>query len=152
MRTSSGLAALATLWFPTVIEAQDRNYYADQVSSYLERAPIRQWLTAIGFREERNRARSGYVASTQGAVQEYELRVEAGYAYAVIGACDEDCSDIDLGVYDATGQKITEDTEADDSPAVWLFAGRSGSYRIRVATPGCRAPFGCHVGVRIFTK
>jgi S1-C subfamily serine protease len=84
-----------------------------------------------------------------GESTEITVRLEAGAAYALLGVCDVDCSDIDLGLYAPDGTLIDDDVRDSDLPYVVYVAATSGSYRIRVTMAHCDvAP--CRYGVATF--
>ena len=60
------------------------------------------------------------------------LSLQSGTDYMFVGACDQDCSDLDLRLYDPNGNEIDEDIELDDTPIVDVSSSRSGSYRLQV--------------------
>jgi len=86
-----------------------------------------------------------------GANATVELQLEAGTAYAIMGACDTDCSDLDLVLMDAAGAKVAEDVLDDDVPVVSVQPARSGTYRVTVAMAVCSED-PCRYGVGIFGK
>lgn len=76
-----------------------------------------------------------------------QIDLRAGVNYVVAGACDYDCTDMDLGIqYDTT--LVTEDVEMDDVPVTIFTATNSGPHLVRVSMPGCDAS-GCYFGVRV---
>ena len=68
--------------------------------------------------------------------------LEGEYIY---GDCDQDCFDLDLFLYDASGQLVYQDTEPDSAPVV--VAPFEGNYFIEVSLPNCSHPKGCEVWV-----
>ena len=82
----------------------------------------------------------------QGGAQRFTVVLEEGGAYAFVGVCDTDCSDIDLMISDSGGQKLDVDFEEDDVPILEMAPGRSGMYTLEVRMAGCeREP--CYFGV-----
>ena len=63
----------------------------------------------------------------------------------IYGACDDDCLDLDLFLYDANGVLMYEDTEMDAVPMV--AAPFEGSFSVEVSMPNCSHPEGCEVWV-----
>jgi hypothetical protein len=73
----------------------------------------------------------------------------AGTTYMIVGACDEDCSDLDFTLYDPYGNYLAEDTEGDDYPTVFVTPRISGMYRLKVKMYACyTSP--CYWGVGIY--
>lgn len=76
-----------------------------------------------------------------------QLDLRAGNTYVIAGACDYDCSDMDLGLqYDTT--VVAEDMEVDDVPVIIYRATNTGPHLVRVSMPGCDSS-GCYFGVRV---
>lgn len=67
----------------------------------------------------------------------YDLPVIAGQRYAVLGACDADCSDLDIKVMDATGREVISDVATDDLPTAYFEASQTGNYRLEVKMYQC---------------
>ncbi|MGF1522316.1 MAG: hypothetical protein ACFBSF_08365 [Leptolyngbyaceae cyanobacterium] len=71
-----------------------------------------------------------------------------GYFYEgeyIYGECDQDCMDLDLFLYDASGNLVYQDVEPDSAPIV--VAPFDGSFSIEVSMPSCVHPEGCEVWV-----
>ena len=56
------------------------------------------------------------------------MDLEGGVETTIIGVCDEDCSDLDLEVFDSEAASIVSDYELDDFPSVALIPNRSTSF------------------------
>jgi hypothetical protein len=60
----------------------------------------------------------------------------------VYGACDEDCFDLDLFLYDAvTGDLVAQDVETDAVP--YVVAPWDGDFVLEVTMPDCSHADGC---------
>ena len=79
------------------------------------------------------------------------LYLEAGREYRIAGACDDDCRDMDLALYDAEGREIARDARRDDRPAVSVRVRREGEYTLAVAIPDCRAGR-CTYGIALYGR
>jgi hypothetical protein len=79
------------------------------------------------------------------------LNLDAEVSYIISAVCDEDCLDIDIGVYDDNGNLIDKDTERDDYPYVHITPKWSARFTIRVAIPVCTA-YRCTFGVGVFSR
>lgn len=131
------LVAAAALSAAPAAQAQD------PTGSFLVRAIFDQLEAEMGLKP--------FVGQT-GQMGEGESRrgsfTVSGGAYAVIGICDENCSDVDLVVRDVHGQEMGSDLAADDKPVV-VFEGEPGArYEFEVLMPSCSAY--CHWGVRAY--
>jgi hypothetical protein len=93
-----------------------------------------------------------YTGSLQQGDNEYvSVRLEAGNDYQIMGACDNDCSDLDLVLYDAAGNQVDDDLEMDDFPIVAVSPRRTATYRVKVVMATCsREP--CRYGLGTFGK
>lgn len=77
----------------------------------------------------------------------YDLR--SSKSYVITATCDNDCSDIDLEIYDVNNNLISSDTNANKDPKV--IVNRGGRYYLRVIMRGCKAS-SCEYGVAVFDK
>jgi peptidoglycan hydrolase-like protein with peptidoglycan-binding domain len=71
---------------------------------------------------------------------------EAGRTYAIVAACDKDCSHVQISLHDASGALLVSSPEKE---AVVIVSGApvaTGSYAAEVAVPGCKEKT-CHVGI-----
>jgi hypothetical protein len=125
-------------------------YYRSQVTSYANASAATKSMVGYGFRD--NSLNTGYIVAAPDRHYDVVYRLKAGYAYAFIGVCDEDCRDVDLTVYDTNGNKIAENIAADDNPWIWIFVVGDGEYRIRATVPKCNAPIGCYVAIKSMYK
>lgn len=64
---------------------------------------------------------------------------EAGTEYIVVGACDNDCSDIDMWIYDENRNEIDDDVSDDDVPIVRVTPRRSGIFYVKTKMYNCDA-------------
>lgn len=80
-----------------------------------------------------------------------ELELDVGMEYQIMGACDEDCSDLDLVLYDGRGNVIDSDLLDDDYPVVSVDVVRSGRFSVRVSMASCSAE-PCRYGIGVFGR
>jgi hypothetical protein len=86
-----------------------------------------------------------------GASQEITVQLAAASVLAIMGVCDESCSDLDLTVFGPNGAELGSDVLTDDAPIVRVDNARPGTYRIRVQMAACSAAT-CAYGVRVFAQ
>jgi hypothetical protein len=80
------------------------------------------------------------------------LTLYGGVSYAVVGVCDNDCSNLDLVLYDAEGNVVdTSQKPNPDTPFVVVAPNESAQYRVRVTMAAC-AVEPCLYGVGVFGK
>lgn len=86
-------------------------------------------------------------AAREGASQTpMSLNVTAGTTYTVRGACDSDCSDLDVTIEDAAGKTLVSDTADDDRPTATFKAPSTGQVRVTISMATCKATI-CYYGV-----
>lgn len=85
------------------------------------------------------------------ANESLSIPLDAGNEYILIGKCDQDCSDIDLTLYDPSGNQVAQDIDTDDSPTLHIKQAVAGTYRLKVAMPACRAN-PCRYGVGVWSR
>ncbi|MEB3273867.1 MAG: hypothetical protein ACO4CG_01740 [Prochlorothrix sp.] len=72
-----------------------------------------------------------------------------GVSYTIIGVCDEDCSDLDMELFDANGNSIDSDYETDDFPVVEVTPAWTSEFTLDVHMFDCsNEP--CYYGVGVF--
>lgn len=74
--------------------------------------------------------------STGGTIN-YSFQFVAGRSYTILGVCDNDCSDLDITLYDPAGNQVAEDILTDDKPVASITARRSGRYRATISMAAC---------------
>ncbi|MGE0741519.1 MAG: hypothetical protein AB7O98_09265 [Hyphomonadaceae bacterium] len=84
------------------------------------------------------------------ATQSWQVQLRGGGSYRFIGACDNDCTAMDLEVYDAGGALVARDNDG-DFPVVSVNPNRGGQHTVRVRMAQCNiAP--CVTGVRVLER
>jgi hypothetical protein len=75
----------------------------------------------------------------------------AGTPYRIIGACDNECSNMDIELIDmSTGGVVASDMLPDDYPVVDFLPQANGQYVVRMLMQTCTiAP--CYAGARVLT-
>jgi hypothetical protein len=134
----------AALLAPTTADAQSR--WERQVRDQIKRAG--RILEDRGF-ELSHDTYTGSLGNQEN--ESLTLSLRAGTDYAIIGVCDEDCTDIDLRLFDEDGDEIDSDLETDDNPVVQVSPRSSGKYRIKVVMATCSTS-PCFYGVGVFSK
>ncbi len=117
----------AFVFAPVALIAQD---YDAQVRGYLSSAASD--LVGRGYRLQGN-AHTGSI--NEGESDDFHITLGAG-DYVIMGACDEDCDDVDLFLY-VGDNEIDSDVAVDDFPTLSVDLTGSGSYRIAVKMFGC---------------
>jgi len=144
-RTALALAAVAAAFIATTAAAPQDEWVAQ----------VRRILQNVGKSfEERGYSMTHriYTGSlNNGRNEMVGLDLDIGTQYAIMGACDTDCSDLDFVLYDPAGNQVDDDVEMDDAPLVTVTPRRSGTYRVKVVMATCTAE-PCRYGVAVFGK
>lgn len=128
----------------------------DQVFEETDQAFIQQvnnQLIAIGEQAELD----GYQLThdpylgrlAENEIESISIELDGGVAYALVGVCDNDCSDVDLYLYDENNYLIDEDIEMDDFPLIEVTPQWQGPFTVVVEMPRCSAEY-CYYGVGAF--
>ena len=135
------LCFVATLW-PATAKAQ---VYADLVWEQLK--AVYEVAAESGYSTQ------NYIVGTlnQGQSDTWTLTLYGGHAYLILGACDGDCGDMDIRLYDENGTEIDNDLSKDDVPAVEGFVETSARFTIQVEMYECSAE-PCYFGLGIFAQ
>lgn len=81
----------------------------------------------------------------------WPINLRAGVTYRVFAVCDNDCSDVDLEMYDAAGAYVGRDVAVNDTPYVEITPTANGAHYARVWLAACESE-PCYVGVRVYRK
>jgi hypothetical protein len=141
-RFRSGLFWLLLAVTPAPLAGQE---YADQVWNQLQEEYEFAQIDDFYLRN--------YIigALNSGRTDIWTFTFDQGTSYVITGACDEDCTDLDIVVEDANGNVMTSDEADDDLPFVEFSPNRSGSYTVNVKMYTCvEEP--CYFGFGIFYR
>jgi hypothetical protein len=129
---------------------------------YLQIAQLDRWTAQVGNQLIRA-ARAAKLGNLQlthdpfigdlgyGGEDYIRLNLRRGISYAIIGVCDADCRDLDLGLYDDNGNLVDSDIARDDLPVVRVTPRWNAQFTIRVIMADCSsAP--CRYGLGAFGK
>ena len=84
----------------------------------------------------------------QGEDSEFELQLDGGKTYIIVGVCDGDCTDLDMSLTTASGTDVDSDFEEDDVPMVMVEVAQGATYNLMVRMAACSVePCGFGVGV-----
>ena len=79
----------------------------------------------------------------------YSFNFVAGRSYTVLGVCDNDCSDLDITLYDSDGDVVDRDLLDDDKPVVSVSGKSGGRYRMNVSMASCSTGV-CYYSVAVY--
>lgn len=132
----------------------DDDHDSDADNDYV--ATVHGQLDTAGARH----LQAGYAVFGEDLIEPLELEghglittihLDANYDYIFQGACDQDCSDADMEVRDASGAQLALDVDADDTPSVAVTPARTGDYGLRIWLAECNVE-PCYVGVRSYRR
>ena len=86
-----------------------------------------------------------------GEDEEFELELEGGKTYIIVGVCDNDCSDLDLRLFDPNGREVASDLLTDDNPVVNVTPRRTGTYTVRAIMTSCSSE-PCRYGIGVYGR
>lgn len=129
-RLAAAVLALAAAW-PAEARAQA---WRDQITRQLDNSSLVEDLRERGY-VQTFAPRIELVAAD--ARTEISVELERGRAYSFVGKCDNDCSDLDLRLYDAGGTLLDSDVEMDDHPIISATPTRSGRHTLVVTMADC---------------
>lgn len=137
-------AVAAAILVPATARAQDA--WVRQVRSILSQ--VGQTYEANGY-ELTHHIYTGSL--NDGGAEVVRLDLDVGMEYQIMGACDEDCSDLDLILYDGRGNVVDSDMLDDDYPVVSLTVTHSGMFTVRVSMAECSLE-PCRYGIGVFGR
>lgn len=79
------------------------------------------------------------------------IKLEAGYEYNIVGACDEDCGDIDFILTDTDGNVVDEDKEEDSTPLLDITPSSTQIYVVITKMYNCETN-PCSFGYAVVRK
>ncbi|HET7229547.1 MAG TPA: hypothetical protein VFJ16_06060 [Longimicrobium sp.] len=120
--------------------------WARQVSNLLAQAS--QMATSRGMRA----THEPYIGSLRArGTETHRVQLNGGTSYSLIGVCDNDCSDLDLRLFDASGREVDSDVMTDDTPVVSVTPRRAGVYTVRAIMTACSSE-PCRYGIGIYGR
>jgi predicted small lipoprotein YifL len=86
-----------------------------------------------------------------GTDHRWQVNLTGGTAYTILGACDGDCTNVDIELIDVrTGGVVASDVLPDDYPLVTYTPAANGQHIVRIMMQTCTvAP--CYAGARVLT-
>lgn len=138
-------AALLALGFTLAVSTGFRqDQWASQVRRQLD--AVRDRMNLNGFAL----THAPFIGQLDDSESEtVQVQLDAGTEYYIIGACDNDCSDVDLQLRTRSGSVITQDIAADDYPVLRVTPARGGTYLVRATMAECSAE-PCRFGIGVY--
>jgi serine protease Do len=139
-----GYSATLASSSPPVAPSGSTNPWRGQVMAQISVADSVMRVNGLGLAEP---VRMGSAADGQRRVELFS--VEAGARYFLLARCDNDCSNLDVGMMDDHGRLVAKDDAPDDIPTVAFTARASGDYRAVITMTACSAE-PCAYGVALY--
>lgn len=143
------LAALLVLAAPAAAQTRaNASDYQGQVRTYLTDQARKH--VSEGFRHDT--AAPDFIRPLRldgGVIWPVSLR--RGVTYRLFAVCDNDCSDVDMEVYDAAGDFVGRDVAVNDTPYVEITPAADGVVYARIWLAACEAE-PCYVGGRVYRR
>jgi hypothetical protein len=80
-----------------------------------------------------------------------DLRLYGSTTYLIVGACDIDCSDLDLELFDENWNAVDVDLRPSDTPMVTVTPARTAVFHVRTTMAECGAS-PCAMGFGVFSR
>jgi S1-C subfamily serine protease len=130
----------------SLIDPASEDQWVQQVLEQL--AGIEEIFLAEKFVRSHEPVTGDLFAGESGAIS---MTLQKGVEYLLVGACDADCQDIDMFLYDKAQTLLVEDQEDDDLPALPFTPPRTMDVTVRVRMFACNAE-PCSYGVAVFRE
>lgn len=144
---AAAVAVASTLVYPAAARAQDEDRYKTQAHDLLMHGDLVRDALNHNYRVLNDGYRQGYIEVGAGKYQTTTFHLESGYVYRFLGACDEDCRDMDFALIGDPEGVVAEDTDPDATPGIQYSPSRTGDYTLVAKMPKCNAFFGCYWAV-----
>lgn len=91
------------------------------------------------------------VALQPAQTHNWTLALKRGVDYRIIGACDNECENLDMELVEASGRVVEADTLEDSFPVINITPSADMTYTARIKMITCTiAP--CYTAARVYTK
>lgn len=145
MRFRPAMAALAALLAIAPAAPAQEIGTAVQTARYLERGLAAH--AALGYRADPAFQTFSAPQRLMGGAL-WPLDLQRGVNYRIYGACDIDCSDVDMELYDSTGAYVDRDIATDATPYVQITPTQTGRHYVRIWLAACESE-PCFVAARV---
>jgi len=145
VRAVLAVMVASSLVLPGMARAQD-NKWEDQVNSLLKTAS--KTLADKGYKQT-HEAKTGSLHNSES--ETFNIDLDGGMSYAIVGVCDNDCDDLDLRLFNDQGEEVDSDTKTDDVPIVVAAPRKDAKYRVKVIMASCKTS-PCWYGIGVYGK
>jgi hypothetical protein len=138
------IASLIILLFSSISWGGES--YRDQVKAQL--ALIKLAGNSEGWEETHN---DKFDKLDNGESDSFSFNLQRGKSYKIISVCDNDCSDLDLILYDENNNEINRDNSDDSTPMVEVRPKWTGQFSLKVSMYSCESN-PCYYAICILGK
>jgi hypothetical protein len=145
-------AVLASIFLLALAPAaRSQNAWRDVLERQME--AVGTTVAGEGYREDSGAFHTDMIVGTlaNGASVALEVDVVAGVEYMIVGACDNDCTDLDLSLVDLQGNVLFEDALDDDVPILSFTAPAGGTHFLLVDMYACSVE-PCSFGYKVYRR
>lgn len=111
-------------------------------------ASFREDLITEGFSEMGSGERGSLEADQE---MRFPVPIQEGIDYRIVGACDNDCENMDLVLFSPGGEEVESDRLADAFPILRFSGAETGEYRLAVKMMTCTVE-PCAFRIAVFGK
>jgi hypothetical protein len=109
------------------------NQYQQQVLARLSQA--QQSFLSQGY-QQIGQISTGQLG--QGQYQNIPLTLTSAGDFRIVGVCDDDCGDLDLGLYDQSANLVSQDNQPDATPIISVQLQAPQQFTLQVVMHACR--------------
>ena len=139
------LAAACVVGPLTAHSASDDKEYLIDV-----RAKLEQELLRLGGQNYRSADQQHIELVDQGKAKNLPIPLKAGTTYAIVVACDKDCTHVALSLRDEDGRVLVESREQHHTVIVTVTPQRTAHHTAHVSVPGCGEDE-CYIGFHLLS-
>lgn len=143
---ASGIIALILLATSPASAQIPVDKYVRQVQELIKN--LEPNLTKDGYKKTHD---PYYAKINQKEKNEFFLTLEKDIEYAIVSVCDNDCSNVDIVLFDENNNEIDMDTKSDENPVVQVTPRWTGEFRLAITVPGCKERR-CTVGIAVYGR
>ncbi|MCG8329466.1 MAG: hypothetical protein MI974_17360 [Chitinophagales bacterium] len=106
-------------------------------------------ITMIQAAANRSLVNDVYNELNENHYRDHKVYLYRGSNYEINAVCDDDCTNLDLKLYDGMGRLIVYDTSSDALPSISVDVYSTGYFTLRVSMKNCRVE-PCRYGFAIY--
>ena len=92
-----------------------------------------------------------FLRANDGEIVSFYLHLDRRVPYVIVGACDQDCDDLDLVLFDGDNNEVARDGQTDSLPIVEIEPTATGLFRLDTIMYSCTTE-PCYYSVAVFEQ